>query len=99
MRAVPQLWRLLPTRDVAVAADWLMLLLRTREARGSNLVPETGYADLFCGLPQFLRESTEIVPQILARPLSFTSSPVHYSLIPAILILFMLKSLSYRQHR
>jgi hypothetical protein len=28
-----------------VAADWLTLLLRIREALGSNLDPETGYPD------------------------------------------------------
>jgi hypothetical protein len=31
--------------------EWLTLLLRIREVTGSNLSPDAGYTDSFCGFP------------------------------------------------
>jgi hypothetical protein len=61
--------------------EWLITLLRSWEAPGSNLSLETGYPDLgFCGFPQFLQVNAGIVPKIRPRPLLSTSFPIHNSL-------------------
>jgi hypothetical protein len=36
-----------------IAAKWLKYLLCIQEAPGSNLVPDTGYIEVFHAFPQF----------------------------------------------
>jgi hypothetical protein len=46
-----------------VAVEWITLLLRIREAPGSNLSPEIGYPDChFRGFPQSLQVNVGIAP-------------------------------------
>lgn len=49
----------------SVVVDWLTLLLRVREAPGTNPGPETGYSDdSFCGFSQSVQADAGTVPKI-----------------------------------
>jgi hypothetical protein len=58
----------------------LALLLRIQEVTGSDLAPQTGYAEVFRGIPQSLQESDSIMPGHKLRPLLSSSFPIHHSL-------------------
>jgi hypothetical protein len=60
-----------------VVAEWLTLLLRTREVTGSNLSPKTGYPDFLHDFLQYLQENDG--PYIRPRPLRYTSFLIHHS--------------------
>jgi hypothetical protein len=45
-----------------ITVEWLALLLCIREVPGSNLGPETGYPEVFCGFPLSFQANAGIVP-------------------------------------
>jgi hypothetical protein len=51
--------------------EWITLL-RIQEVPGSNLDPETGCPEVFCGVPQSLQKNAGIVSQNLTTTASFS---------------------------
>lgn len=45
-----------------VAVEWLAFLICIREVQVSNMIPETGHLEAYCGLPQALQANTSIIP-------------------------------------
>jgi hypothetical protein len=45
-----------------IVVKWLILLLHIQKVLGSNLSPETGYAEILCHFPQLLQANARIVP-------------------------------------
>jgi hypothetical protein len=65
-----------------VAIEWLALLPRIWKVPGSNLVPETGYPEVFCGFPQLFYGNSGAVAYIrLAYEHFFHGQLIFYLII------------------